>query len=115
MRRPPSLRDDTSSDGDLEALLAEDSELRRALAVSQRVGRLLLKAEAGELALVDQLAQELLAGRDRRAPATRLRCVQAYEAQTVQGAQVRPVDEPLRELLAVQGGRGCSGRAGAAG
>jgi len=52
--------------------------------VSQRVGRLLLKAEAGELALVDQLAQELLAGRDRRAPATRLRCVQAYEAQTVQ-------------------------------
>ncbi len=91
MRRPPSPSDDTTSDGDLEARLAEDSELRRALAVSQRVGRLLLKAEAGELALVDQLAQDLLAGRDRRAP-RRHACAVCRQTRyrTVQGAQARP-------------------------
>lgn len=60
-------RPSSPSDDGLEARLAKDTQLQHALAVSQRVGRLLLKAEAGELALVDQLAQELLAGRDRRA------------------------------------------------
>ena len=62
MRRPDS------GAGDLQERLARDAELQRALAVSQRVGRLLLKAEAGELALVDELAAELLANESRCAP-----------------------------------------------
>lgn len=58
-----------SGAGDLKERLARDAELQRALAVSQRVGRLLLKAEAGELALVDELAAELLQNESRWAPA----------------------------------------------
>ena len=54
-----------SGGGDLQERLARDAELQRALAVSQRVGRLLLKAEAGELALVDELAAELLQSESR--------------------------------------------------
>ena len=57
----------SSADADLEERLARDKALQRATAVSQRVGRLLLKAESGELALVDQLAQELLESEYRRA------------------------------------------------
>lgn len=57
-----------SGAGDLQERLAHDAELQRALAVSQRVGRLLLKAEAGELALVDELAAELLQNESRCAP-----------------------------------------------
>ena len=57
-----------SGAGDLQERLARDAELQRALAVSQRVGRLLLKAEAGELALVDELAAELLQNESRCAP-----------------------------------------------
>ena len=62
MRRPDS------GANDLQERLAHDAELQRALAVSQRVGRLLLKAEAGELALVDELAAELLQNESRCAP-----------------------------------------------
>ena len=57
-----------SSAGDLQERLSRDAELQRVLAVSQRVGRLLLKAEAGELALVDELAAELLQNEYRCAP-----------------------------------------------
>ena len=57
----------STANADLEERLARDEALQRATAVSQRVGRLLLKAESGELALVDQLAQELLESEYRRA------------------------------------------------
>ncbi|KAK9845470.1 hypothetical protein WJX81_007338 [Elliptochloris bilobata] len=97
-----------SGDADLQERLAQDSVLQCALAVSQRVGRLLLKAEAGELALVDQLAGELLQNehsvpaREVPCESERGKCMQCY----MQHAQ-----EPLRCASAVDAYIKCSQRA----
>ncbi|KAL4443814.1 hypothetical protein ABPG75_011551 [Micractinium tetrahymenae] len=81
------------------AAAGTDRALGRALERSRRVGGQLLKAEAEELARVDQLAQELLASQ-YAAPARPRPCAQA--AEDCVRCYAEHADDPLACAAAVE-------------